>query len=358
MKRFTCLVAAFLMLTSLDGPARAQTASSISFDHWATNDTRSYSLPIGVGTFFEVRVLDTCDQFEIGVIAVPAAESATARGGGSYFSDVIKCVIQTEPLTQLVPHASDSIGGYDILITRKDGEPDAVRAVKLKSGVVLNDLIAEFDGKFAMLFPNLVSTPERVTDKQLNDAFGTLAEFGTLKNVRLHVHIAPAEDWVLSFAGGFSLNDLTDPQFAVVGDAGSQIIVRDTSAEDSRQAGLATFIHLTPTKPQWGKKFAVSFGLGLTSDNEPSYYFGPSWRLGAYGYITAGVNWHKISRLPNGQMLGVAPIDANVLNNLKTRMDDGAFVAWSYPFLGKGKAAFEKPFSTIGSTPQAPTAAR
>jgi hypothetical protein len=350
----------FLGLGVFAGGAHAQTTAQIEFDHWEQNENRTYNLPVAVGSFFEVRVLQTCERFEIGVVAVPAAEQAArARAGGvDPFTAAVGCVIQTAPQTQLVPHASDAVGGYDILITRTDNRAEPIRAVKLAADKTVTELAADMRDRFAMLFPELVDNPGRASDDQLNEKFGSFGTFKTLNNVRLHVHIAPAEDWVLAFAGGFSLTDLTDPQFAVVGSPGNQVVIRDMQAEDRAEPGLMAFVHLTPTTPKWGKKFALSFGLGLTNDNEPSYYFGPSWRLGANGYITAGMNWHEVARLPNGQELGAPPMDANVLNNLETRMENGAFIAWTFPFLGTGKAAFEKPFATIGTTPQPAAAGR
>lgn len=66
---------------------------------------------------------------------------------------------------------------------------------------------------------------------------------------------------------------------------------------------------------KWGNKFAVSFGLGLSSDNEVSYFSGPSWRLGTNGYVTFGVNWREVSRLPNGQALNAPSTREDTLSN-------------------------------------------
>lgn len=173
--------------------------------------------------------------------------------------------------------------------------------------------------------------------------------------------------WRQSVAGAFTGSDLADPVFSLyprTGDDGMErfFVDEDPGAEDEARLGLGAFIHLHHSR--WDRAlgkggFAWSFGLGLDSDQETSYYFGPAYRLGDKGVITAGAVFGPVDRLPGGvQVCGrhrdaCTPdlaVDPNLLSNLDERNEVGFFVALSYTFLDV-QDLVEKPFKAL-STPK------
>ena len=162
------------------------------------------------------------------------------------------------------------------------------------------------------------------------------------------VIVAETEGIEVAFTGGFTFSDLTNPVFATGEKDGKQIVIRDTQAEDEVSLSVGTFIHV------YGKNWsrwapALSFGLGIGEESTTTYYLGPSWRIGSQAFLTTGIMAGSVDRPPAGVNVGDELMDANALNNLGKKTDTGVFLAFSYSFLGGGKAAFEKPFKAPDS---------
>lgn len=161
--------------------------------------------------------------------------------------------------------------------------------------------------------------------------------------------------WTFGIAGAFTGSTVVNPQFALVDDPdseteGDQIILRDRGAEDDVGLGVAAMIHLyNPDLKGVLSKIALTFGLGVREGNSVSYFVGPSWRFGKQGFATIGVNFASVDRLPAGQRSGSAPQSENVLNNLGSRTETGAFLSLSYSFLSPGEAGFRGALATKNS---------
>jgi len=181
----------------------------------------------------------------------------------------------------------------------------------------------------------------------------------TLQEATLTV-IVETLSWDYDLAGAFAISNLTNPAYALVtesnGQGGTQQrVVRDTDAEDSAALGLAAMVHLyNQRKPN----LALSFGIGINNNSATSYFFGPSWRFSDKAAITLGYVWGPREHLPAGVHVGDIVTDANVLNNLPSKTDGGAFLSFSYSFLNPG-GALQKPFAgALGNTtPAVPAAA-
>ena len=177
--------------------------------------------------------------------------------------------------------------------------------------------------------------------QQLGITTGTYGDVADLKRVQFFVYVNET-GWRTEFAGGFAASRVVNHKYAVV----NNMVMENKSGEDSANLGLDAFVHLS--NPEWGgAHWAVSFGLGVNSGSDLSLFFGPSWRLGGLGFVTAGVNFARVDTLPNGQSLGQAPVSTSVLANLGKRTESGVFLSWSYPFLGSAKDALSKPFSPV-----------
>ncbi len=165
--------------------------------------------------------------------------------------------------------------------------------------------------------------------------------------------------WHQWVAGAFTGSSLSDRQFSLyertVDGQTLSFVEEDKDAEDEAKLGLAALIHLYHSS--WKKvPLAVTFGLGIGDDNRTSYFLGPSWRLGDKGAITVGAVWGSVSRLPTGVSVcgrsesscaSTLAVDANALNQLGSRTEQGWFVALSYSFLDVADL-LQKPFKNLG----------
>lgn len=150
--------------------------------------------------------------------------------------------------------------------------------------------------------------------------------------------------WTYGFAGAFVGSGLTDPVYFVrsvaQADGTSVGVVERSDEEDWAKLGTAAFVHATP--PDWA--LALTFGIGISNGDKPTYYLGPSVRLGDQAFVTAGLAVGAVNALPAGIAVGSRVDDPNALANLRTRNAAHVFVALSYAFLG-GRKALEKPFA-------------
>jgi len=158
--------------------------------------------------------------------------------------------------------------------------------------------------------------------------------------------LVETKGWQIDYAAGFIISDLVDPVYALEKGERSdgteiQTIIQSTEAEDEvalRAAGLAN-VYYEGRGVDW---LAFAFGLGIGDNNRTHYLAGVTIRMGGRANITFGSDWGQISRLPAGLAVG-DEAEANALNDLPTRIDQGFFASYSYRFDGI-KDIFEKPF--------------
>lgn len=177
--------------------------------------------------------------------------------------------------------------------------------------------------------------------------------------------------WEIGFAGGFTADTLTDPQFALTAakrevaqaDGSTQMedgfrVVAQPEAEDDYELGAAAMIHIfnsNPSRKLWRRWAPLTFGLSVNQGSEVRYFFGSSARFGDQAFLTAGIVFGSEDRLPGGLDLADNNFttNANALQTLPTRTDSAIFVGISYTFLGN-RGAFESALQTTprgGGTP-------
>jgi len=143
--------------------------------------------------------------------------------------------------------------------------------------------------------------------------------------------------WDTDVAGGFTVSKVTDPVFEVR----SGTVARNHGAEDKVALGFAGFIHVYHGKLP---SLAATFGLGITDQSKTAYFFGPSWRWGEKGALTAGYSWGSVDRLPSGIHEGDVVSDPNALASLDSQVRGGVFLSLSFKFITVGDL-FQKPFA-------------
>ncbi len=278
----------------LEAPLAAQGDSgTITFDHLGTNASRTYDLQLAAGDTIAVNIKNTDpNQFDYRIagieISVPP-QPAPAAAGDTDLKDV--------PLEEKY---DPKYGAYLVEIARKDGAGGQVTV----------------GGQ----------------TKQLN-------------SVTLVIKIKQLT-WNLEFAGAFTGTNLADPVFSLQTEMSDgeerQIVISEPDKEDEATLGLGAFIHVYH---QRRPAFAGTFGIGIQSDSDASYYLGGTWRLSHKAALTAGAVWSSVDRLPAGVRLGGEVSDANTLSNLGSKIEQGWFVGVSYTFLNV-RDLFQKPFKT------------
>lgn len=144
--------------------------------------------------------------------------------------------------------------------------------------------------------------------------------------------------WTLSTSGAFYLSDLTDPKFYLEpgmnsGGVDGFFIRRNMAAEDSIDRGLAFLVHVYDERKDiennvlWAP---ITFGIGF--DNSTNYFIGTSWKFGNAMFLTAGVVFGERDELPTALSSGRFTEDANALDTLASRSDNGLFISFSYGF--------------------------
>jgi len=311
--RFTHLIPALVAVLALDlagaGTALAKGAGpeEITFNHFETNANRAFDVDVEPGSFFRVKVLETCSgDFTYSYSGI---EPDKPRAESKRVDD--KC-IATGKESLVIPHEA-RYRGYLVEIAPKAG---------------VNWLAPSKDSTC-----DVASSPCK-----------------RAKTLLLTVTV-DSPGWTYELSGGGVISQLTNPVFSletrpVEGDEGGEqmFVVRDLEAEDDNALGFAGFVHVFhPKLPQ----LAGTFGLGLNEGNdELSFFIGPSWRLGGKGYLTAGWNWGPVERLPNGLSFEKPVTDTNLLSNLPKRTDGKFFFGFSFSFLSPGRDFFKKPFAS------------
>jgi len=322
------------------GPTLAAEIDPIRFDHFGAGD-RVATVAVDPGSYIEVQITQTCrSHFAYSFRgATKQTDEAGRRSAGAAQPEFDCLAIDSESLR--IPHES-KYGGYIVEVEGKESK--GVKAF-LPNAQTLALLLAP------------ESASKTLADLR-DDSVTELAKKGELKELpaRLALVISVESKTVdFTFAGGFSVSELTDRRYAVarkeVGGEGLDFAVRDRDAEDDYKLGLTAMVHGRHVR--WWPWLAASFGLGVGSSSEVSYFVGPSLRLGDQGFLTIGYQFGPAKRLPNGVRetdLGSpdpdrALADPNVLNDLPTKTEGALFVSFSYSFLGSGLDAFKKPFA-------------
>jgi hypothetical protein len=264
----------------------------LSFDHFELNESLAYAVDAADGDTIAVDVLNTCpSQFAFEVEGIERApEEARTRD--------LQCTAANKEVRWT--HRGE-YGGYLLMIT-------APGPVPVTRG----------------------------------------GETRALQSVVLVIHVR-ATGWALEVGGGFTVDGLVSPRFALqtrAADGGdATFVVRDADSDDAANLGLATFIHAYHHK---APAVALSFGLGLGEASRTTYFTGLSIRLSSKAALTGGVAWGNVDRLPAGVTLATPVTDQNILGDLPTRVGAKPFVALSYGFLGS-RDRLGKPFA--GTTP-------
>ncbi len=279
---------------ALGTPVAAQgDPGTIVFDHLATNASRSYSIHLAAGDPITVNIENTDPtQFDYRIAGIEVSETPPAVPGPAAAGDT---ALETVTLEE---RYDSKYGAYLVEIARKSGA----------SGQI-----------------TVGGQP-----KQLN-------------SVTLVINVEQLT-WNLEFAGAFTGTNLADPVFSLQAETSEgeevQIVISEPDKEDEATLGLGAFIHVYH---QRRPSFAGTFGIGIQSDSDASYFLGGTWRFSDKAALTAGAVWAPVDRLPAGVRLGDAVSDANTLSNLGSKIEQGWFVGISYTFLNV-RDFFQKPF--------------
>jgi len=297
------------------------------FNHFERNEPQTFTLAVPQGAFFEVHVVDTCDRFEVSYIAAKTAEPDRTRGIPAT-NVPWDCVTEATPRVVRVPH-DPVFGGY-IFTLKSPLKP--TRMLKPKSSIDRADVEKRYAAEIA-------------AGKTSDQALGAVGEVRLIADVSFIVVVEQA-GWDIDFSGGFTTSWLTDPEFALekrtIEGVEKQVAVRDRSAESTVKLGFGGFINVYHAV---FPHVALSFGLGINTGSNVSFFVGPSWRIGNKANLTLGWNWGAVKRLPNGVEEEHPVTDANALNTLPTRNAGRFFVGISYSFLSPGDAFFKKPLA-------------
>jgi hypothetical protein len=172
------------------------------------------------------------------------------------------------------------------------------------------------------------------------------------------------QEWNVSFSGGFTISNLTNPVFAIretkestgtapnVTTTSVKRVVEEPDKQDRRRLGAASFVHLTHDSWDFGHGVqpGLAFGLGIGEDNRTEYLLGLALKLGDKATINFGRVWGAINRLPDGLDSSQPVTSDNVLNNLGSKTVAKWFFALSYSFIGGAKDKLLKPFADQPAT--------
>lgn len=278
-----------------EAPLAAQgDPGTVIFDHLGTNASRTYSLELAAGDQITVNIKNTDPtQFDYRIAGIEISEPPPPPGPAALGDTAL----ETKTLKE---RYDPTYGAYIVEIARKAGA----------SGQI-----------------TVGGQP-----KQLN-------------SVTLVIKVEQLT-WNLEFAGAFTGTNLADPVFSLETEMSDgeerQIVISEPDKENEATLGLGAFIHVFHQKLP---SLAGTFGLGIQSDSDTSYYLGLTWRMNSKAALTAGAVWSSVDRLPAGLRLGDEVSDANALSNLGSRIEQGWFLGISYTFLNV-RDFFQKPFKT------------
>lgn len=166
--------------------------------------------------------------------------------------------------------------------------------------------------------------------------------------------------WDVAFTGGFTIASLTDPVFrldpttrlvddpspdaspdATISEVGFRV-AEAHDKRDSERLGVAAMVHVNPVpwlkgRVSWSP---LSFGLGVNTKASMTYMLGTSLSFHGKAYLTGGLFFAPIHRIPNNLSEGqfVKSTDAQAaqasLDEPPSRIDRGWFLAFSGRFGG------------------------
>jgi hypothetical protein len=138
--------------------------------------------------------------------------------------------------------------------------------------------------------------------------------------------------WDLALTGGFVMNGLTDPVYALGNKTGqpSRVVIRTTDQESTVSLGVAMFGQVYHDRYPWIAP--LSFGIGIRGDSRAMFYLGSALRFGSHASLTAGAAIGPVATLPAGVVEGRTVIETNLLSNLPTRTTHSWFAGVTYTF--------------------------
>ncbi len=138
--------------------------------------------------------------------------------------------------------------------------------------------------------------------------------------------------WDLALTGGFVVNGLTDPIYALgtVPGRPTRVVIRETDRENTVTLGLAMFAQVYHDRLPWIAP--VSFGIGVRGDGRATFYLGPALRFGRRASFTSGVAVGPIAALPAGVHERESVTDTNFLSDLASRNERSWYAAFTYTF--------------------------
>ena len=167
----------------------------------------------------------------------------------------------------------------------------------------------------------------------------------SLTNAQLVIDV-DTRAWEHEYAGAFTFSKVVDPKFGLdereMDGEMQSFLIQDREAEDEADTGVAAFVHVIPPWRWLRESGAITFGLGLDEDTDPTYHAGFTWRWKGQGGLTLGYAWGEVDALPAGTRFD-RPVDSGILGQLQRRTEGDWFFALSYTFLRPGDA-LQKPF--------------
>jgi hypothetical protein len=145
--------------------------------------------------------------------------------------------------------------------------------------------------------------------------------------------------WSIAFAGGFTVDGLTDRAYTLVnttqnGTAG-YVVNRAKNAEDATRQSLALMIHLYNSKWEQTSSWSwVPVSFGISTGSSTTYLIGTGCRFSDKFYLTTGATLGKRKDLPSNLSVGGFTTNQNALGTLADRSTVSWFVGFSYGFLG------------------------
>jgi hypothetical protein len=140
------------------------------------------------------------------------------------------------------------------------------------------------------------------------------------------------QGWDLALTGGFVVNGLIDPVYALgtVPGRPTRVVIRETDRENTVTLGLGMFAQVYHDRLPWVAP--LSFGIGVRGDGRATFYLGPAFRFGRRASFTAGVAVGPIAALPAGVHERESVTDTNFLSDLGTRNATSWYGAFTYTF--------------------------
>jgi hypothetical protein len=141
------------------------------------------------------------------------------------------------------------------------------------------------------------------------------------------------QGWDLALTGGFVVNGLIDPVYALgtIPGRATRVVIRETDRENTATLGVAMFAQVYHDRLPWVAP--LSFGVGIRGDGRATFYLGPAFRFGRRASFTAGVAVGPIAALPAGVHERESVTDTNFLSNLRTRNATSWYGAFTYTFV-------------------------